>query len=95
MFVTMVEGAVEPEHEGDLRGAWSTRTAGELPPGLIESSLLQGDRGIWRIVTVWESRDAVMAMRASGRPAALLMFEAAGSNPSVSMWTLEGRVAAA
>jgi len=40
----------------------------------------------------FESKEAVMAMRASGeRPAAIVMFEAAGSEPSVSMWTVEGR----
>jgi hypothetical protein len=36
-----------------------------------------------------------MAMRVSGEPpAALIMFEQAGSKPSVSMWTVEGRVSA-
>ena len=92
MYVTIVEGAVDAEREDDLRSAWEGKTA-VLPDGFIESSLLRADDGTWRIVTVWESREAVMAMRASGeRPAALVMFERAGSEPSVSMWTVEGRV---
>jgi heme-degrading monooxygenase HmoA len=94
MFVTIVEGAVEAVREGDLRSAWKDKTA-ILPAGFIESSLLRAETGTWRIVTVWESKEAVMAMRASGEPpAALLMFEQAGSKPSVSMWTLEDRVSA-
>ena len=94
MFVTIVDGVVESAHESDLRSAWEERTA-SLPAGLIESSLLRAENGAWRIVTVWESREAVMAMRASGEPpAALIMFEQAGSKPSVSMWTVEGRVSA-
>jgi heme-degrading monooxygenase HmoA len=94
MFVTIVEGAVEAVREGDLRSAWKDKTA-ILPAGFIESSLLRAETGTWRIVTVWESKEAVMAMRASGEPpAALLMFEQAGSKPSVSMWTVEDRVIA-
>ncbi len=94
MFVTIVEGVVEAAREEYLRSAWEDETA-VLPAGLIESSLLRAEDGTWRIVTVWESKEAVMAMRASGEtPAALLMFERAGSKPSVSMWTVEGRVSA-
>jgi heme-degrading monooxygenase HmoA len=94
MFVTIVEGAVEAVREGDLRSAWKDKTA-ILPAGFIESSLLRAETGTWRIVTVWESKEAMMAMRASGEPpAALLMFEQAGSKPSVSMWTVEDRVSA-
>jgi heme-degrading monooxygenase HmoA len=93
MYVTIVEGAVDAAREDDLRSAWEETTSQALPDGFIESSLLRADDGTWRIVTVWESEEAVIAMRASGeRPAALVMFERAGSEPSVSMWTVEGRV---
>jgi len=93
MFVTIVEGAVEPAREGDLRSAWEEITAAALPDGFIESSLLRTEDGTWRIVTVWESKEAVMAMRATvGQPPALVVFERAGATPSVSMSTVEGRV---
>ena len=90
MFITIVEGVVDPGREDDLRSAWEHRPS-ELPAGFIESFLLRGEEGTWRIVSVWESREAVMAMRASGdRPAALVMFEQAGAKPSASFWTVEG-----
>jgi len=93
MFVTIVEGTVEAAREDDLRSAWTDMTAGALPAGFIESSLLKAEGGTWRIVTVWESEEAVVAMRASGEPpAAPRMFERAGSVPVVSLWTVEGRV---
>jgi heme-degrading monooxygenase HmoA len=93
MFVTMVQGAVDAAREGDLRSAWEERTSGELPTGLVESYLLRAEDGVWRVVTLWESREAVMAMRATvQKPTAILIFEQAGSGPSVSMWTVEGRV---
>jgi heme-degrading monooxygenase HmoA len=96
MFVTIAEGAVDAAREDDLRSAWEVTTAGGLPAGFIESSLLRADDGTWRIVSVWESKEAVMAMRASGEPpGALVIFEQSGSTPTVSMWTVEGRVSAA
>jgi heme-degrading monooxygenase HmoA len=93
MFVTIVEAQVELVREADLRTAWEEATASTLPAGFIESSLLRTEDGVWRIVTVWESEDAVSAMRASGeRPAALVVFDRAGAEPSISMSTVEGRV---
>jgi heme-degrading monooxygenase HmoA len=93
MFVTIVEAAVDANREGDLRAAWDEVTAGVLPAGFIESSLLRTEDRTWRIVTVWESKEAVSAMRATGEPpAALVVFQRAGAKPSVSMSTVEGRV---
>jgi heme-degrading monooxygenase HmoA len=95
MFVTMVEGTIALESEQAMRDAWAAGTSVDaLPPGFIESSLVRSESGVWRIVTVWESPEAVAAMRAQGGPAAVSMFEEAGAEPSVSMWTVEGRVSA-
>jgi hypothetical protein len=94
MFVTIVEGAVGAAREGDLRSAWENAPT-PLPAGFIESSLLRREDGTWRIVTVWESREVVLAMRGSGQPpAAPMMFQQVGAEPSVSMWTVEGRISA-
>jgi hypothetical protein len=60
MYVTIVEGAIDAAREDDLRSAWEDTTSGVLPDGFIESSLLRADDGTWRIVTVWESREAVV-----------------------------------
>jgi heme-degrading monooxygenase HmoA len=87
VFVTVTEGRVASEREDDLRSAWEETAS--APAGLIQSTLVRGEDGIWRIITFWESRDAVMAMRASGEPPALTMFRRAGSQPSVSMGTVE------
>jgi heme-degrading monooxygenase HmoA len=87
VFVTVTEGRVALEREDDLRAAWEETAS--APAGLIQSTLVRGEDGTWRIITFWESRDAVMAMRASGEPPALTMFHRAGSQPSVSMGTVE------
>jgi hypothetical protein len=91
MYVTMVEGTVDNLREGDLRSAWDERTSGDLPTGLVESYLMHDD-DLWRIITLWESKEAVLSMRATvEKPTAILIFEQAGSRPSVSMWNVEGR----
>lgn len=93
MFVTTVEGVVEAAREADLLSAWEDMSS-SLPAGFIESFLLHGEDETWRIVTVWESKEAVMALRASGRPTARTMLERAGSTGSLSVWTMEARVSA-
>ena len=93
MFVTTVDGRVSSDREQALRDAWTRETTRPRPVGLIESLLLSGDDGHWRVVTVWESREAVMAMRAAGPPAALVTFESASSDATVSMWMVEGSLA--
>lgn len=45
MFVTIVEGIVEAVREGDLRSAWEVKSAGALPAGFIESSLMRAEDG--------------------------------------------------
>src|SRR5581483_7711120 len=65
MVVTMLEAEVAPERAGDLENAFARETAGPTPPGLVRSFLLHGPT--WRIATVWESREALEAMRSSGR----------------------------
>jgi heme-degrading monooxygenase HmoA len=93
MFVTIAEGNVEAAREGDLRSAWEDTVSRALPAGFIESSLLRTEDGTWRIVTFWESREAVIAMRASGEPpGAVVIFERAGVRPSVSLCTVEARI---
>jgi heme-degrading monooxygenase HmoA len=94
MFVTMVEGVVEPDREDALLSAWAEVAAGPIPGGFIESSLVRSDDRRWRILTVWESKEAVMAMRQQGPPAGPAMFGRAGSEASVSMWSVEGRITA-
>jgi heme-degrading monooxygenase HmoA len=93
MFVTMVEAHVESDRESDLLSAWGKLSAVRpLPAGFVESSLLKSDDGTWRVLTFWESRDAVRAMRAEGRPAAVVLFEEVGARPAVSLCDVAGRI---
>jgi hypothetical protein len=92
MVITMVEAEVASSKVEALQAMWGEVTTGTLPDGLKESFLLRaGDA--WRIATVWESREALEAMRSSGNtPGALRVFAAAGAEPKLTIFEVEGHL---
>jgi hypothetical protein len=86
--VTVLEARVAPERVADLRAAYAAAAAGPFPPGLAGSSLLQrsDDPAVWRIETVWQSPEALAAMRGAGKPRGVMIFEAAGATPSLTIF---------
>lgn len=74
------------ERQADLHAAYRDAASDAIPPGLVRSQLLQdaGDPTHWRIETIWESFEALMAMRGTGTPRGILMFRAAGVEPTHS-----------
>jgi hypothetical protein len=88
MVVTMVEARVASDREADLIEAYGGTTEGELPPQMVETFLLRaGEDDLWRIATVWRSREDLEAYRASVEtPGAILMFRAAGAEPEVTVF---------
>ncbi len=92
MVITILEGTVEPARAGDLEAAF--HAAGSPPPGLLRSELIRGaqDPTRWRIQTLWESRAALDAMRGKGTPAGVLMFRAAGAEPTLSIFEVVAKL---
>ena len=89
MIVTVLEAFVDPDRQRDLEVAYSDAIHDTKPAGLVRSSLLHAtyDENLWRIETVWESREALEAMRrAGGTPRGLLIFRAAGAEPALSVF---------
>jgi hypothetical protein len=86
VVLTVLEARVAPERASDLQAAYEA--AGPLPPGLVRSQLLRdaNDPGVWRIQTLWESREALVAMRGKGTPAGVLMFRSAGAEPTLTVF---------
>jgi|SRR3989338_6525963 len=88
MMMTIVEGKVKEENWPKLKEAYKEAT-NNLPPGLIKTFLIQsvGDTSAWRIISLWENREALEKMRSSGEiPGAILIFRAAESEPEVSIF---------
>ena len=95
MVLTILEATVAPDRVADLQAAFRA-AAGHVPPGLIRSHLIASttDPTRWRIETLWSSRDALAAMRQAGTPAGVLMFRAAGAEPSLGVYDVAATIEA-
>jgi quinol monooxygenase YgiN len=88
MVITILEAQVAAEKATLLEQAFNQGIQ-RLDAGIAQTFLLRSskDPGLWRIVTVWQSRDALDAMRRTGdTPRGVLMFQAAGAEPTLSVF---------
>lgn len=85
--LTVLEAQVPDARQDDLRKAYRSAAHDAFPPGLVRSTLSQAtdDRTRWRIETLWESREALAAMRGTGTPRGILIFRAAGAEPTLTV----------
>lgn len=90
MIMTILEGRVAEENWPALEQAF--RKGSELmEPGLVRSYLIHAikESDLWRILTIWTSREALDAMRRSAEtPTGVLMFRSAHSEPVLSVYDL-------
>ena len=95
MLLTILEATVAPDRAADLQAAFRGAPS-QLPAGFIRSHLISAanDPTRWRIETLWTSREALAAMRQSGTPAGVLMFRAAGAEPSLSIYDVASTIEA-
>jgi heme-degrading monooxygenase HmoA len=87
MVITVLEAHVAEDRLERLEAAYRDGTA-EFPPGLVETFLARdtSDPTLCRIVTVWESREALERMRSSvEKPKGVQIFESAGATPKLSV----------
>ena len=69
--VTVLEARVPTGRIADLQAAYAVAALGPFPRGLVRSALLRhtSDEALWRIETVWQSHEALAAMRqVPGKP---------------------------
>lgn len=88
MVITVLEARVAADRAADLERAFRERSTA-LPPEILRSSLVRDSRdpAVFRIMTVWTSRAALLTMRASGEtPKGVLMFRAAGAEPELGVY---------
>ena len=88
MVVTILEAHVEPDMTSALLVAYQSGLS-HLPPQMIRTFLIQSteDKTVWRILSVWKSREALDEMRSSREtPEGILMFRAAGAEPQLAIF---------
>ena len=90
MVITILEARVDEKKWSGFEEDFRNRTV-ELPPQMIRTYLLQdaNDLTLWRIISVWKSREALDEMRNSGEtPTGVLMFRGAGAEPRLSIFNV-------
>jgi hypothetical protein len=87
MVMTVLEVRVASENQPKLKAAY-TSAIEHLDQGIVETFMVADtrDSDLWRILTIWEDRGALDAMRSSGQPPrGVLIFKEAGADPALSI----------
>jgi len=87
MVMTILEAHVTSDKWSTLEQVYKAGIQ-QLDPGITQTSLVHSsaDSTLWRIITVWSSRQALEAMRKSTEtPQGVLMFRSAGAEPTLSV----------
>ena len=88
MVMTILEGRVSKDNWPALELAYQEGSHIQ-EPGLVQSFLIHSSReaDLWRILTLWSSREALDAMRQSKKtPQGVLMFRQAHTEPQLSIF---------
>jgi len=96
LVLTVLEAHVDPQNTPALQAAFAEGIRA-LDPGITQTFLVQSssDPTLWRILTFWESRKALDLMRAAGgAPRGVLMFRAAGAQPSLTIFDVSDHASA-
>ncbi len=90
MVMTILEGRVAKENWPALEQAYQEASQ-HREPGLEQSYLIHAikDSDLWRILTIWTSREALDEMRKSAEtPRGVLIFRSAHSEPVLSVYDI-------
>ena len=90
MVMTVLEARVAEEQWAALENVYATSIR-QLDPAIVQTFLVHSlsEPAVWRIMTVWASREALQAMRESGQtPAGVLMFRSAGAEPELKIYDI-------
>lgn len=88
--MTILEARVSNENWAALEQAYQ-QAAQHHDAGLVQSFLTHNskDSDLWRILTVWQSQEALDAMRNSGEtPRGVLIFREAKAEPVLSVFKI-------
>lgn len=88
MVMTVLEATVDHQNWETLESVFASEVK-ILDPGIVQTFLAQSksEPTLWRIMTVWESQEALNAMRQSGEtPRGIVMFRAANAEPKLSVF---------
>jgi heme-degrading monooxygenase HmoA len=87
VVITIVTAKVAADKEAILKEAYEQAGGDQLPPFIRETFLLHEDgTDLWRIATVWNSREELEDYRRGvDTPPAIATFRAAGAEPTLTI----------
>jgi hypothetical protein len=90
MLITVLEGEVLPENHSTLVDNYK-KGVRELPPQIIKTYLVQSSErsNVWRIVTIWRSKEDLAKIQKQGTPKGVLIFRSANAEPALSVYTIK------
>lgn len=94
MVMTILEAKVTKDNWPALEQAYQ-QGAQSKDAGIVQSFLIHSakEADLWRILTLWQSREALEAMRQSGEtPRGVLMFRAARAEPTLSIFEVAQQI---
>ena len=92
MVMTILEAHVAADKWEILEKAYEQETQQALTPGIVQTYLAHSisDPSMWRILTIWHSREALDEMRKQGTPRGVVMFREAEAEPALSIFEIAG-----
>lgn len=95
MVMTILEAHVDRQKWSALEMEYNTSVK-KLDAGIVCTYLIhsKNDGDLWRILTLWESREVLDAMRQSGEtPRGVLIFRAAGAQSTLTIFDVISQAA--
>jgi hypothetical protein len=93
--LSLVAAEIAPERQAEVVAAYRAMVETDLPPVIRETFLLVADDGIVAIATVWNSREALEAVRlAPEEPFARRVLREAGGDPKAQFFDIVAEAAA-
>jgi hypothetical protein len=87
MVITILEANVASDKVIRLESEYK-QSINNLEEGILQTFLIRDSKyaNLWKIITIWESSDALKKMRESTEtPRGILIFRAAGAEPILSI----------
>lgn len=84
MVMSIFEAEMPSDKASKLEANFAEGTK-SLDPGVVQTYLIKNG-GKCKIITLWENREAVNAMKSKGTPKGVLMFRYAGVEPTLLVY---------
>ncbi len=87
MVMTILEANIPADKWAILESVYQKEME-NLDTEIVQTFLTKShnDKTLFRIITVWESREALDAMRQQGTPRGVMMFREAGVDPHLTVF---------